>query len=69
VIPGWCEDGYQDDPEIIISLVEDDGSNDANMPLLRKRYGSLLVDSSNLGDFGQVVGVFEGRGYDIHLPP
>jgi hypothetical protein len=51
------------------SLVEGNGSIGVDVPLLRKRYGILLVGSLHLLDFGYMVGAFEGSGCDGHLPP
>jgi hypothetical protein len=43
-------------------LVKHDGRIGSDVPLLKylsKGYGSILASSSDLGDFGQTVGVFE----------
>jgi hypothetical protein len=52
-----------------ISWDEDNISNGTYVPLLRKMYESLLVDSFDLEKIEHTVGVFEGSCYEGHFPP
>jgi hypothetical protein len=51
----------------MILLSEGDISVGVDVPLLRNKYGSILVDSFHLGECGKTIGVFEVSGCDGHL--
>jgi hypothetical protein len=56
---GIFEHDFQDVSEISRSSVEGDARIYRSMPPLKhlsRRYGSLLIGSSGLGDFRQIVG-------------